>query len=275
MLRRWLRSGRRTWDADPPLQQSTGSAEPASPTVQSVVTGAEEAFPDHGGDRTDGPVHSASPRFAAGAEERVRALLASDAVSPVTRGVLTARLDALNVPPIAAGERLSDDEVKTLRAVTDRLIPQDHRERRVDIVGAIDARLAAGRTDGWRYDALPPDADALRRGLSGLDEAARERHAVPFAGLSTARRDDILRQIQAGTPPGETWRTLSPERWFEEVLAESCEVYYADPIAQDEIGYVGYADLPAWQAIGLDQRDAREIVAGDDEPRSPGGSADV
>ncbi len=213
--------------------------------------------------------------FPADAGVRVRALIASDAVSPVTRRVLTARLDALDEPAIAVGEHLSADEVVALRAVTDRLIVQDQRQRPVDIVTAIDARLTAGRTDGWRYDDLPPDADALRRGLIGLDEAARERHALPFAGLSDAQRDDILRLVQAGTPPGETWRTLSASRWFEEVLAESCEVYYADPIAQDEIGYVGYADLPAWQAIGLDQRDAREIVAGGSEPRSPGGSANA
>ncbi len=273
MLRRWLRAGRRSRAADQPPDRPANDPAASGPPLDGPAR--DNTDPVLGTSRIDGLTPTASPHSPSGAEARVRALLASDAVSPMTRRVLIARLDALDVAPIAFGEHLSAGEVMTLRALTDRLIAQDHRERRVDIVAAIDARLAAVRTNGWRYDALPPDGDALRRGLIGLDEAARERHALPFAGLSAARQDAILRLVQAGDPPGETWRTLPASRWFEEVLAESCEVYYADPIAQDEIGYVGYADLPAWQAIGLGQRDDREIVAGGDEPRSPGGSADV
>ena len=216
------------------------------------------------GDRSD----------ASDAEARIRALLASDAVSRPTRVALTARLDALDRPAIVVGRSLSADEVATLRAAADRLIPQTDRERRVDLVAAFDARLAAGQGDGWRYDDLPADGDSLRRGLSGLDETARELHAVAFADLAADRQDEILRLVQTGKPPGATWRTLSAVRWFEDVLAECCENYYADPIAQDEVGYVGYADLPSWQAIGLDQREDREhdaIPVASDTPGRPTG----
>lgn len=194
------------------------------------------------------------------AELRVRALLASGAVTPATRRVLTARLDALARPPMAVGIRLSAAQVTTLRAVIGRLVPQSDRSRPVDIVAAIDARLAAGRTDGWRYDALPPDTGALTHGLTGLDEAARERYALDFADLPPTRQDAILELVQNGTVPGESWRSMPPMRWFEELLAEAVETFYADPLAQDEIGYVGYADLPDWRAIGLDQRDQRESI---------------
>ncbi len=191
-------------------------------------------------------------------ESRVRALIASDAVSPATRHVLLARLDALGRPPMAVGACLSADQVTTLRAALDRMVPQEDRPRPVDIVAAIDARLAAGRSDGWRYDALPPDAVALTRGLAGLDEAAWERHALDFAALSPIRQDAILQSVQDGTVPGATWQSLPPRRWFEELLADAVEVFYADPLTQEEIGYAGYADLPSWEAIGLDQRDDRE-----------------
>lgn len=209
------------------------------------------------------------------AEQRVRALLASEAVSPATRAVLAARLDALSRPPITVGARLTAEQVATLRAVIDRLVPQGDRDRPVDIVAAIDARLAAGQTDGWRYDALPPDTEAIGRGLAGLDEAAWLRHALDFTDLTPARQDALLRLVQNGTVPGETWRALPAQRWFEELLAEACEIFYADPLAQDEIGYVGYADLPAWDAIGLDRRDARELPTPPDRTTPTEGSTNV
>lgn len=202
-------------------------------------------------------------------------MLSSDAVSEATRIALTARLDALARPPMVVGSHLSADEVVTLRALTERLIPQADRELRVDLVAAIDARLAADRGDGWRYDALPADSQSLRRGLVGLDEAARELHDLTFADLSGDQQDAVLQLVQTGTPPGETWRTLPAERWFEEVLAECSQIYYADPLSQDEIGYVGYADLPSWQAIGLNQRDEREPILTRPRPALNEGHADA
>ena len=160
-----------------------------------------------------------------------------------------------------------------MRALTDRLISQTGRERKVDLVAAIDGRLAAKRGDGWRYDDLPADGEALRRGLAGLDEAARELHATTFSALTADQQDELLRLVQAGAPPGDIWRTLPADRWFEDVLAACCEITYADPIVQDEIGYVGYADLPSWQAIGLDQREDRERDAVPADQNVNGGPA--
>ena len=251
MLRRWLRPGRPAPVTDPSPAATPGSPAPA-PTWVVPDTPAVSGKPS-------GPVADAG--IGPDAEARVRALLASDAVTPATRRVLTARLDALGTPPMLVGACLSADHVVTLRAALDRLVPQGDRPRPVDIVAAIDARLAAGRSDGWRFDALPPDATALTRGLEGLNEAAWERHALHFADLSPARQDAILQLVQDGAVPGDIWRSLPPRPWFEELLAEATEIFYADPLAQEEIGYVGYADLPSWQAIGLDRRDDREPAA--------------
>jgi len=54
------------------------------------------------------------------------------------------------------------------------------------------------------------------------------------------------------------WRTLPAARFFEELLAEVVETYYAHPLAQEEIGYAGMADAPGWRAIGLDEREERD-----------------
>ncbi|MBW3634848.1 MAG: GMC family oxidoreductase [Armatimonadetes bacterium] len=55
-------------------------------------------------------------------------------------------------------------------------------------------------------------------------------------------------------------------RFFEELLAEATEHYYAHPLAQEEIGYAGFADAPGWKRIGLDERENRE-PAPQTEPR--------
>ncbi len=189
--------------------------------------------------------------------DSVRVLLPTDHVSPATRGALEARLVApggRDAPPCFLDPHL----LATLRAVGNRLLPQPDRSDPIDLAGAIDARLADGQGDGWRYADLPPDRDAVRLGLRGVDETARLMFGATFVELPPTQRDDVLRAVQRGEPLGDAWRTMSAARFFEELLAETCEIYYSHPLAQEEIGYVGMADLPGWQAIGLDRLDARE-----------------
>ena len=180
----------------------------------------------------------------------VRALLDSDLVTSPTRVVLRSRLG----PAGAARPHFFDARsFATLRAASARLIPQPGRSDPVDLAGAIDARLAAGEGDGWRYADMPPDGEAHRRGLSGLDELARERFGAAFHELDGACQDATLRAVQRGEAASGAWAGLSPRRFFEELLAELAECYYSDPLTQEEIGYVGMADARGWRAIGLDQ----------------------
>ena len=109
---------------------------------------------------------------------------------------------------------------------------------------AVDQRLAEGRADGWRYDALPPDREAYRLGLGGIQEIAQELFQADFMALNAEQQDAVIQALASGTPPGAAWETLDAGRFFEEMLAELTETYYAHPLAQEEIGYVGMADLP-------------------------------
>jgi hypothetical protein len=77
--------------------------------------------------------------------------------------------------------------------------------------------------------------------------------------LAPAQQDAVIESLASGTPPGEIWQSLNATRFFEEMLAELTAVYYAHPWAQDEIGYTGYADLPGWTKIGLNEKEAREM----------------
>ena len=175
-------------------------------------------------------------------------------VTAPTRTALRARMDKA---PVIEPRFLGAQEFRLLAAVCDRLLGETG-PRRIDVAGAIDARLAAGTTDGWRYDALPDDGTALRRGLAGIDEAARLLARAPFLDLAGADQDRVIAAVAAGDPPGAAWDALPASRFFEDLLAGATEAFYAHPLAQEEIGYVGYADARGWQAIGLDAREPRE-----------------
>lgn len=170
-----------------------------------------------------------------------------------TREALRARL----APPPARARYLTDSEFATLAAACARLLSRPG----IDVAGPIDERLAAGTCDGWRYDALPPDGEAYRRGMAGLDQTARATFGAPFAQLTPAGQDTVLLAVQGGTAPGDVWQAMPAARFFEELLAEATEVFFAHPLAQEAIGYAGMADAPGWERIGLNEREDREPAA--------------
>ncbi len=190
----------------------------------------------------------------------VRALLDTDLVTPATRDALRARLEGRDGRP---GRFFRPGALLALCAACARLIPQPRREDPIDVAGCIDQRLADAIGDGWRYDSMPPDAEAYEAGLAGLDETARLRYGSAFHELEAPRQDDVLLALQRGEAQGKAWERIPARRFFEELLAESVQFYYSHPLAQEEIGYVGMADAPGWQAIGLDQLEPREPRAGD------------
>jgi choline dehydrogenase-like flavoprotein len=184
----------------------------------------------------------------------VRALLATDYVAAPTRAALEQRL-------AESSRRLAfftPEEASTLRAVVARLFAHEHEGPQLDLALDLDARLATRQSDGWRYDALPPDEQVHRNGLGGIEECAAAMFGSSFTALSGARQDEVLRAVQQGRAPGAAWDQLNSRRYFEELLAELSEYHYSHPLAQEEIGYVGMADQRGWQAIGLDRLDPHE-----------------
>jgi hypothetical protein len=186
----------------------------------------------------------------------VRALLETAFVTEPTRRALRSKLDRPTQPP-----RFFDpNQFATLQAVCDRLIPQSPRS--VDIAGGLDERLADNKRDGWRYDVLPPDQEAYRRGLAGVDQSARALFGAGFTELPEADQDDVLRSVADGHPPGAVWIAMSAGHWFEELLVEASEIFFAHPLTQETMGYLGMADAQGWRATGLDQEE-RTTAASD------------
>lgn len=163
---------------------------------------------------------------------RLETLLHSDAVTEPTRQVLLARLDERFEPQF-----FDAAEFAFLRAVSLRLVPHDPAE--MDLAGRVGARLARGETDGWRFDACPPDGESHRRLLRALPP--------DFVDLSGDAQDAALHQLQHNLPFA-----------FEELLAELTEGYMSHPLTQLRLGCLSFADALGWHQIGLNEAEPRE-----------------
>ena len=154
-----------------------------------------------------------------------------------TREVVRQRLE--QVPSIRF---FTIDEASLLEQVAERIVPQPDRapEARVPIVPFIDERLHEDRRAGYRYEGMPPQREAWRAGLAGIEETSRSLFGRAFSALSDEERDDVLRRIQQGDPPGEQWTRMDAKRFFRDVLCDGVvKTYYAHPLAWNETGYSG------------------------------------
>ena len=149
-----------------------------------------------------------------------RDFIAGKRVSQPTREVLDRRMAG----PVYPNGLLTVLQEQTLRALLHCVVPQGPGPG-VDLAGMVMARLATGRGDGWRYDALPPDAQAYRE---GLDLLAREG----FVDLSGNEQVEVLARLAAakGTPGA---------MWFEEVRGDAVTAYVSHPATLARIGYGG------------------------------------
>ena len=157
-----------------------------------------------------------------------------------TRSVVMDRVE--NVPPLRFFTR---EEARLLEAVVDRILPQDDRtpERRIPIVNHIDERQYAGITDGYRFEDMPPDSEAMKLGLQAIEEMAYHSYKCGFLDLAASQQERLLRSIHDCDPDGAPaiWKRLPCERYWLLLVQLVVEAYYAHPWAWDEIGFGGPA----------------------------------
>ena len=127
--------------------------------------------------------------------------------------------------------------------VFEHLLPQSDRtpERRIPILPVVDARLARNQGIGYRFAEMPPDREAYALGRDAIDEEARLHGGAPFIELPAERRDAVLKQLHDGGPraAAEIWKRMSVHRFWQLIMADAAEAYYAHPWAWDEIGFGG------------------------------------
>ena len=154
------------------------------------------------------------------------------------------------IPPIRF---FTPEQARSLEAVADRLLPQDDRrpDRRIPIVNHIDDKLFRGEIDGYQYEDMPSDRDAMTGGIAAIDNAAKHLHARSFADLTMRQQEEILKAIHDGKPLFEDsiWQRMSVGRFWQLLLHFCIEAYYAHPWTWDEVGFGGPAYPRAYMRL--------------------------
>jgi hypothetical protein len=175
-----------------------------------------------------------------------------------TRTVVLNRVE--NPPPIRF---FSPDEATLMEAVCARLLPQDDRDEahRIPIINGIDERLYENRSDGYRYESMPPDPEAYRLGLQAIEAIAQEMQGKSFLELGATDQDRVLKSIHDAKPPAgqEIWDRMPPHRFWLLILQDVVEQYYAHPYAWDEIGFGGPAYPRAYMRLERGEPEPWEV----------------
>ena len=176
----------------------------------------------------------------------IETLLDTDYVTAATKAALEPRL-ATGVP---APAYFSADSFHLLTILCQRLLALEDGVLAARIAAGIDERLAADKSNGWRYRQMPGDRIAYDLALYALDETAKDTYQNRFADLPEAQQLLLMLQLQKGEVSGD-WKQVSPKLFWEELLCEATEIFYSYPYAQNEIGFVGMADGHGWKQIGI------------------------
>jgi hypothetical protein len=168
-----------------------------------------------------------------------------------TRRVVLARVDA--VPP---RRFFTVAEAATLTAFCDDLLAQDS-DPRIPVLAFIDARQAAGKTEGYRYADMPPDGDTWRLVARGLDEAAGGGDGA-YARTESEGRERIVDAFAAGRVSGGAWERLDVSRAWSVVTRDALGAFYAHPWAWNEIGFGGPAYPRGYARMGIGLSEAWE-----------------
>jgi hypothetical protein len=173
---------------------------------------------------------------------------------PVTIGTVLARIAPLPPPRF-----FTVVEEAAARPMLDRLLAQDE-EPKIPVFELIDARLAEGETDGWRYEDMPEDGVAWKRTLGALDEDADSSlSGATFAVLARQAQIEILESVRTA----DAWHGLPALRVWSLWMRYACTAFYSHPWAWNEIGFGGPAYPTGYKSLGVDGREPWEVAERD------------
>jgi hypothetical protein len=179
-----------------------------------------------------------------------------------TRDLVEERV-AHSLEQVPQPKHFSEEAWKFWTTVFSHLIPQTDRvpERRVPIVPVLDKRLANNQTSGYRYADMPHDPVVYEWGMEAIDAEAEERYGGKFLLLPHMQQDLVLKAIHDGKPAAAKaiWRKMSVQRFWELVMADAAEAYYAHPWAWDEIGFGGPAYPRAYTRLERGEPEPWEV----------------
>ena len=173
---------------------------------------------------------------------------------PVTTGIVLAR-----IAPLPSLRFFTTEEGAVARPMLDRLLAQDE-DPKIPVFELIDARLADGETDGWRYEDMPEDGDAWKTTLHHLDEDARRRASgATFAVLDRQTQIELLDAVATA----KVWHDLPAPRVWSLWMRYACTAFYSHPRAWNEIGFGGPAYPTGYKNLGVGGRERWEVAERD------------
>jgi hypothetical protein len=174
---------------------------------------------------------------------------------PVTAELVTARIG-----PPPRPRFFTDAEQAAAAALLDQLTGQCDEPLGVPLLAMVDARLAAGQTDGWHYADLPEDAQAWRDSLGYLDKDAHARCGTGFAQASEQDQAAVIQAVQ----DSDEWHGLAAPRVWSLWTRYACTALYSHPSAWSEMGFPGPAYPRGYKNAGAGKREPFEV--GDARP---------
>lgn len=178
-------------------------------------------------------------------------LIASPRTSRRTRAALAVRAladDAVYAPVV-----LSPMQLQTLRTLADRVIPQTGPS--VDLAARLDAQLAAGNDDGWRFADMPSDREAYSLALDAL---------AGFDALTENEQQAKLTQLAEGEFQSSVLSAGQMKNWFEDLRADLVRIWVAHPATMARIGFNGFANggdatrKQGFERLAADERETWE-----------------
>jgi Gluconate 2-dehydrogenase subunit 3 len=171
---------------------------------------------------------------------------------------VTANLIAARIGPPRPPQFFTATEQAAAAALLNQLTGQGDEPLEVSIVEMVDARLAAGETDGWRYANMPEDGQAWRDTLGYLDKDAHARCGTSFSDASQADQQAMIQSVQDGGDGG-TWHGLSAARVWSLWTRYACTALYSHPYAWSEIGFPGPAYPRGYKNAGVGKLEPFEV----------------
>ena len=150
----------------------------------------------------------------------------------------------------------SDDERGCARCLLNLLTGQQDRPE-IPVLEMVEARLAAGETDGWRYGDMPEDGQAWRDTLGYLDDDSRARCGLPFAKALEKDQLELIQAVQ-DLKSGD-WHGLNAARVWSLWTRYASTAFYAHPSAWNEIGFSGPAYPRGYKNAGVDKLEPYEV----------------
>ncbi|MGB7133544.1 MAG: gluconate 2-dehydrogenase subunit 3 family protein [Candidatus Sulfotelmatobacter sp.] len=188
-----------------------------------------------------------------------------------TRQIVLRRVN--EVPPIRF---FQPEEALFWEAVFDHLLPQSDRaeDRKLPILNQVDHRLDTNQTQGYRFENMPPDRDAYELGMRAINEEARTRFQRDFNACSYEQREAVLKAIHDGEPIAaeDIWKKMSVHRFWQLIMGDVADAYYAHPWAWDEIGFGGPAYPRAYMRLERGEPEPWEVEEQRHEWKAPHGA---